>query len=73
MIETCADCGSREFKCCFTESFPARGRDGTALTLTMRLCLACGARFPDRGELRSHLLQKLPTSAPTARAPELRQ
>jgi hypothetical protein len=63
MVETCVDCGSREFKSCFSETFPARGRDGTPLTLTLRLCLACGARFPDRARLRSHLHAKLPTSA----------
>lgn len=71
MIESCADCGSREFKSCFTESFPARGQDGSALMLTLRLCLACGARFPDRGQLRSYLHQKLPASTrerPQARA-----
>lgn len=60
MSDVCADCGAREFKSCFSESFPARGRDGTALTL--RLCLSCGARFPERGQLRSHLLEKLPAS-----------
>lgn len=60
MGDTCADCGSREFKSCFTEVFPTRGRDGSPLTLTLRLCLSCGARFPDRGQLRSHLSQLLP-------------
>lgn len=63
MVDVCADCGSREFKSCFTEGFPARGRDGAAVTLTLRLCLACGARFSDRGQLRSHLSRKLPLPA----------
>jgi hypothetical protein len=58
MSDTCVECGSREFNSCFSESFPGRGRDGASLTL--RVCLQCGSRFPDRAQLRSHLLQKLP-------------
>lgn len=61
MSEICADCGSREFKSCFTESFPSRAHDGTSLVLTLRLCLTCGARFPERSQLRTYLLDKLPT------------
>jgi hypothetical protein len=60
MVQTCADCGSRDFKSCFNETFPARGRDGTPQAVTLRLCLACGARFPDRAQLRGHLHAKLP-------------
>jgi hypothetical protein len=63
MSDVCAECGSRDFESCFSESFPGRGRDGTAVALTLRLCLSCGARFPARDQLRSHLLQKLPGSA----------
>jgi hypothetical protein len=62
MSDICVDCGSREFESCFIECFPSRGRDGTATMLTLRLCLSCGARFPDRGQLRSHLMEKLPPS-----------
>lgn len=64
MREHCADCGTRDFDSCFTETFPARAQDGSALTLTVCLCLGCGRRFPDRGKLRSYLYQKLP---PTTR------
>ena len=71
MSEICADCGSREFSSCFAEVFPARGRDGAAVTLTVRLCLACGTRFPDRGQLRSHLLEKLPAASRERAAPVL--
>jgi hypothetical protein len=59
-MESCADCGSRDFKSCYTEWFPARAGDGAPLTVTLRLCLSCGARFPDRAQLRSHLRAKLP-------------
>jgi hypothetical protein len=63
MSEICVDCGSREFKSCFTECFFSRDRDGAPVMLTLRLCLSCGARFPDRGQLRSHLQQKLAAPA----------
>jgi hypothetical protein len=63
MSEMCVDCGSREYRSCFSETFPARGLDGTALMLTLRLCLECGQRFTERAQLRSHLLAKLPVSA----------
>jgi hypothetical protein len=57
-MQFCVDCGSREFKSCYTEWFPVPGGEGAPVTL--RLCLSCGARFPDRSQLRSHLLTKLP-------------
>ena len=59
MSDICVDCGSREFESCFSECFHTRGRDGTAMVLTLRLCLRCGARFPERGQLRNHLMEKL--------------
>jgi hypothetical protein len=62
MREFCADCGTREFDSCFTETFPARTHDGSALTLTLCLCLGCGQRFPDRSKLRSYLYKKLPNA-----------
>jgi hypothetical protein len=62
MTERCVDCGSRDYRSCYSETFPARGLDGTALMLTLRLCLECGARFRERAELRGHLLAKLPAS-----------
>jgi hypothetical protein len=63
MVETCVDCGSREFKPCYSETFFGRGRDGSPVMLTLRLCLTCGARFPDRAQLRGHLHDMLPPAA----------
>ena len=33
------------------------------VVLALRLCLSCGARFPDRAQLRSHLSEKLPQAS----------
>lgn len=68
MSEMCVDCGSREFESCFSECFFSRGSDGTPVMLTLRLCLSCGARYPDRVQLRSHLMQKLPATTREGRA-----
>jgi ribosomal protein L40E len=67
MSEGCVDCKGRprlhDFGSCFSETFALRAPSGAALQLTLRLCLRCGARFPDRSQLRQYLRTKLPAHA----------
>jgi hypothetical protein len=70
--DVCVDCSvtSRptEVVPCFSESFPLKTTNGGQFTLTLRLCLRCGARFADRSALRSYLVTKLPAYAAFAAA-----
>ncbi len=67
MADRCADCNSgprlHEILPCFSETFPVRAPNGLPYNLTLRLCLTCGARFADRGQLRQYLATRLPAHA----------
>ena len=67
MPDRCVDCsdqpGLRPLGSCYSETFAVRAPSGAALHLTLHLCLRCGSRFPDRGELRDHLRTRLPEHA----------
>jgi len=47
----------------YTETFAVRAPSGAALHLTLRLCLRCGSRFPERSQLREYLRTRLPDYA----------
>jgi hypothetical protein len=61
--DACVDCRTHRFTSGFTEVFESRAFDGTPLLVTLRLCLDCGSRFADRGEMRGYLVHKLPAHA----------
>ncbi len=65
MPDACVDCNGRpklhDLGSCYSETFPVRATDGSAVHLTLRLCLRCGARFGDRAQLRDYLRTKVPT------------
>jgi NMD protein affecting ribosome stability and mRNA decay len=67
LAERCVDCNSgprlHEVVSCFTETFPVRAPNGVPYNLTLRLCLACGARFADRRQIREYLRTRLPAHA----------
>ena len=67
MPNACVDCSvsarPNEVVPCFSETFPLTTTTGGRFTLTLRLCLTCGARFSDRAQLRSYLATKLPAYA----------
>ena len=67
MSERCVDCSDRpklhDLGSCYTETFAVRVRSGGVLQLTLRLCLRCGSRFPDRSQLRDYLRGRLPEYA----------
>ncbi len=67
----CVDCSAsprpNEVVPCYSETFPLTTTSGGRFTLTLRLCLTCGARFTDRAQLRSYLATKLPAYAAAAR------
>ncbi len=63
MADACVDCRTRKFTSGFTETFESRTFDGTAVLVTVRLCLTCGARFADRSAMRSYLAGRLPAHA----------
>lgn len=71
MPDACVDCRTLKFASGFTETFQARGADGAPLVLTLRLCLDCGSRFPDRAQLRLYLATRLPALAVAATAAAL--
>lgn len=64
MPDACVDCQTPRFTSGFTEIFEARGHAGAPGLVTLRLCLDCGSRFPDRAQMRRYLVTKLP--APVA-------
>ena len=72
MAEACVDCSATsrptEVVPCFSESFPLKTTNGGQFTLTLRLCLRCGARFADRGAVRRYLATRLPAYAAFAAA-----
>jgi len=65
--DRCVDCSDRpklhDLGSCYTEAFTVRVQSGGALQLTLRLCLRCGSRFPDRTKLRDYLRTRLPEYA----------
>lgn len=67
MLERCVDCSDQpklhELGSCYSETFAVRAPNGAALHLTLRLCLRCGSRFPDRTQLREYLRTRLPEHA----------
>ena len=63
MSDRCVDCRTGpKLHACFTETFPVTGPNGK-YQLTLRLCLACGARFADRRQVREYLRTRLPAHA----------
>ncbi|HSN90025.1 MAG TPA: hypothetical protein VLS93_02255 [Anaeromyxobacteraceae bacterium] len=64
MQEGCVDCRAlprlHELGPCYSETFPVEAPNGVRVQMTLCLCLSCGARFQDRGELREYLRSKLP-------------
>lgn len=72
MPERCVDCQCRprlhEVVSCYSETFPLLAPNHVAYTLTLRLCLTCGTRFTDRGQIREYLRTKLPAHARVAEA-----
>ena len=70
MPDVCVDCSATsrptDVVPCFSESFPLKTTNGGQFTVTLRLCLKCGRRFADRGQLRSYLATKLPAYASLA-------
>ncbi len=67
MPDVCIDCSATsrptDVVPCFSETFPLKTTNGGQFTVTLRLCLRCGRRFADRGQLRSYLATKLPAYA----------
>jgi hypothetical protein len=61
--DACVDCRTLKFTSGFSETFRARGFDGSAFLVTLRLCLDCGARFADRAQMRDYLSTRLPAHA----------
>ena len=64
--DRCLDCNDRPKPndvASYTETFAVRAPSGAALHLTLRLCLRCGSRFPDRSQLRDYLRTRLPDYA----------
>jgi hypothetical protein len=71
--DVCVDCNVRprpnDVVPCYSETFPLTTIDGGRFTVTLRLCLACGSRFPDRVQLRRYLSTKIPAYATSIAAP----
>ncbi len=67
MHDRCVDCQAspkfRELQSCFSETFAVKAPNGARVELTLRLCLTCGQRFPDRTALREYLATRLPAYA----------
>jgi hypothetical protein len=62
--DRCLDCNDRpKLVDVYSETFAVRAPSGAALHLTLRLCLRCGSRFPDRSQLRDYLRTRLPDYA----------
>ncbi len=70
MPDACVDCSAcsrpSNVVACFSETFPLKTTNGGQFNVTLRLCLRCGRRFADRGQLRSYLATKLPAYATSA-------
>lgn len=64
MHVNCVDCNTsprtNEVAPCYSETFPMEAPGGGVFQYTLRLCLDCGTRFADRGQLREYLRTKLP-------------
>ncbi len=67
MADRCVDCGDRprlhDLGSCYSETYAVRQSNGSAVHLTLRLCLRCGSRFSDRTQLRDYLRTRLPEYA----------
>lgn len=47
----------------YAETFVVRGPEGGLVSVTLHLCVRCGAHFVDRLQLREYLRAKLPALA----------
>lgn len=74
MPERCVDCNSgprlHEAGPSYSETFPLLAPNHVAYSLTLRICLSCGARFGDRTQIREYLRTKLPAHARVAEVAE---
>jgi hypothetical protein len=65
--DRCVDCNIRprlhHILSCYSETFAVKAPEGAKYQVTLRLCLACGTRFPDRVALREYLRTRLPAHA----------